>query len=133
MLENITHCSRRDVCVFLSRRDDDCLDLRSKTTVGIRYGPLGLEVDHITHTTYYMTYASFATCVYGEIVVFDNCNTLKTFCSPTATTTSSNMVRALFRILRCPAVKGSNDPGNNATRFISVNIYGTCNGFAVKE
>ena len=41
---------------------------------------------------------------------------------PTATTTSSNIVNALLRILRCPAVKGSKDPGNNALIFITLII-----------
>ena len=37
---------------------------------------------------------------------------------PMAITTSSNIVSALFRILRCPAVNGSNEPGKSALRFI---------------
>ena len=45
-------------------------------------------------------------------------NPLLSMLIPTATTTSSNMVSALFRILRWPAVNGSKDPGNNAFLFI---------------
>ena len=45
---------------------------------------------------------------------------------PTATTTSSNIVRARLRIFRWPAVNGSKEPGNRALIFITANQSGSC-------
>ena len=108
MLEKIPHGSRRYMGIFLSGRYDDCLDIRSELAVCIGNRPLRLEVYHVPDATDNVPDAELAAFVDSQIVIL----------TPTATTTSSNMVKALFRILRWPAVKGSNDPGNIAVLFI---------------
>ena len=56
---------------FLCGRDDDSLDFRSKTAVGIRDGTLVLEIKHVPDAPYYMGDTQLAAGIDSKVVVFD--------------------------------------------------------------
>lgn len=80
MLEKVTHSSRRNMSILLSSRNDDSLNIRSQLTVCIRNRPLSLKINHIPHTTHYVSDTKFMTLVNGQVVVLDDADTLHTGC-----------------------------------------------------
>ena len=62
---------------LLGGRDDDRLDLRRDTAVGIGDSALVLEVEHIAHAAHYVLDTELTAGVDGQAVVLDNPDTVK--------------------------------------------------------
>jgi len=72
MFEDIPHRGRRDVGELLRGRYDDGLYFRGKPSVGVGYGTLILEVEHVPDSSHDVTYSELPAYIHGESVILDD-------------------------------------------------------------
>ena len=77
MLEQVSHCRRRNMRKLLGSRYDDSLDVVSELTVRISNGSFCLEIDHIPDTTHDMPYAELTACIDRKVVIVDDGDAFK--------------------------------------------------------